>query len=96
MVFKFLESEEDVDITVILDRTIRPLTFNSPTSGYLLQLTIPALPFDLDVSGYYNSAISLMGVGFCDELQVELVGTGNWSLFQIKASAWEIVPLSTK
>lgn len=91
---QFLDSEEDVDVTVILDRTIEPLTRNSPTSGSLLQLTIPSLPFDLDVMGYYNLPISLIGVGICTELQLQIEGTGNWTLFQVKVAAWETVPLT--
>jgi hypothetical protein len=90
---QFLESEEDVDLTVILDRTIEPLTRSSPTSGSLLQLTIPSLPFDLDVTGYYNLPISLIGTGICNEVQIQIEGTGNWTLFQMKVAAWETVPL---
>jgi hypothetical protein len=92
---QFLESEETVDVTVILDRTIEPLKLNSVTSGSLLQLTIPGLPFDLDTTGYYYLPISLLGVGFCSELQIQLSGTGNWTLFQIQIAAWETAPLVT-
>jgi hypothetical protein len=90
---QFLESVDNVNITVILDRTIEPLILNTPTSGSLLQLTIPALPFDLDVSGFYYYPISLMNVGVCAEIQIELEGTGNWTLFQLKVAAWEAAPL---
>jgi hypothetical protein len=90
---QFLESEENVDVTMVIDRTIEPLTLNSPTSGSLLQLTIPALPFDLDVTGYYNLPISLMSIGVCTELQIEVTGEGNWTLFQIKVAAWQTAPL---
>jgi hypothetical protein len=92
---QFLESVDNVNITVILDRTIEPLTLNSVTSGALLQLTIPALPFDLDTTGYYYLPLSLMNVGTCAELQIELEGTGNWTLFQLKVAAWEAAPLMT-
>ena len=90
---QFLDSEENVDITVVVDRTIEPLTLNSPTSGALLQLTIAELPFDLDKTGYYYLPISLLSIGFCSELQFELVGSGNWTLFQIKLAAFETAPL---
>jgi hypothetical protein len=92
---QFLDSVDNVDITVILDRAIEPLILSTPTSGALLQLTIPALPFDLDVSGYYYYPISLMNVGICAEIQIELAGTGNWTLFQLKVAAWEAAPLMT-
>jgi hypothetical protein len=66
---------------------------NSPTSGSRLQLTIPSLPFDLDITGFYNLPISLIGIGICTELQLEITGEGNWTLFQVKVSAWETAPL---
>jgi hypothetical protein len=90
---QFLDSEENVDITVVVDRTVEPLTLNSPTSGSLLQLTIAQLPFDLDTSGYYYLPISLLSIGFCAELQFKLAGSGNWTLFQIKLAAFEAAPL---
>jgi hypothetical protein len=90
---QFLQSVENVDVTIVIDQTIEPLTLNSPTSGALLQLTIPGLPFDLDATGYYNLAMSLMSVGVCTELQIEITGSGNWTLFQIKVAAWQTAPL---
>jgi hypothetical protein len=90
---QFLDSVDDVDITVILDRASEPLILSTPTSGALLQLTIPALPFDLDTIGYYYYPISLMSVGVCAEIQIELEGSGNWTLFQLKVAAWEAAPL---
>jgi hypothetical protein len=92
---QFLESEESVDVTVIVDRTIEPLTLESVTSGALLQLTIPALPFDLDTTGYYYLPISLLSIGICSEIQIQLAGEGNWTLFQLKLAAFESAPLLT-
>ena len=91
--FQFLESEDPVNVTVIADRTIELLAQTLDTSGYLLSLTIPGFPFDLDVEGYKNAIIGLLGTGICSELQFELEATGNWTLYQIKASAFETMPL---
>jgi len=91
--FQFLESEDPVDITVIADRTIILKRANTPTNNYLLSLPIPKFPFDLDKEGYRNAPLGLLGVGICTELQFLLEGTGNWTLFQIKASAFESMPL---
>jgi hypothetical protein len=90
---QFLESEEDVTITAICDRANEPLIVTSPTSGSLLTLPIYQLPFDLDVLGYFWAPISLMSIGVCGELQLEIEGDGNWTVFQIKASAWEAAPM---
>lgn len=91
--FQFLESEDPVNVTVIADRTIELVKQTLDTSGYLLSLTIPGFPFDLDIEGYANKAIGLLGTGICNELQFELEGTGNWTLYQIKASAFETMPM---
>jgi hypothetical protein len=93
--FQFLESDDPVDITIWADRTIELLKKSTPTNNYLLTLTIPGFPFDLDKEGYYNLALSLMNVGICTELQVALAGPGNWTLYQIKCSAFEAMPLES-
>jgi hypothetical protein len=91
--FQFLESEDPVTVTAIADRNIQLIKQILDTSGYLLSLTIPGFPFDLDTEGYKQAAIGLLGVGICTELQFELEGTGNWTLYQIKASAFETMPI---
>jgi len=93
--FQFLESDDPVDITIWADRTIELLKKSTPTNNYRLSLTIPGFPFDLDKEGYYNLPISLMNVGICTEMQVELAGPGNWTLYQIKCSAFEAMPLES-
>jgi hypothetical protein len=90
--FQFLESVDPVTVSVIADRTIELLKRTLDTSGYLLSLTIPGFPFDLDVEGYQNAVIGLLGTGICNELQFEFEATGNWTLYQIKASAFETMP----
>jgi hypothetical protein len=91
--FQFLESDDPVDITVIADRTIELTKRNTPTNNYLLSLTIPGFPFDLDRQGYANVPIGLLSVGICTELQFLLEGTGNWTLYQIKVAAFASMPL---
>jgi hypothetical protein len=91
---QFLESDDPVDITIWADRTIELLKKSSPTNNYKLSLTIPGFPFDLDKEGYYNLPLSLMSVGVCNELQVELSGPGNWTVFQMKLTAWEYAPMA--
>lgn len=91
--FQFLDSEEDVDISVILDRTILLFIRSSPTSGNLLQLPIPGFTFDLDLGGYFNFPMSLMNAGTCNELQFELEGDGNWTLYQIQLTAFQAAPM---
>ena len=93
--FQFIESDDPVDITAWGDRTIELVKVNSVTNNYLLVLTIPGFPFDLDKTGYYNLPLSLSGCGICNELQLELRGVGNWTLYQIKAAAFEAMPLTT-
>jgi len=80
-------------VTIWGDRTVRLLDTSSPTTNYLLTLTIPGFPFDLDKTGYYNLPMSLMNVGICNELQVELSGIGNWTVYQMKLAAFEAMPL---
>ena len=92
---QFLESDDPVDVTIWADRTIQLLKKSSPTNNYKLSLTIPGFPFDLDREGYYNLPMSLASVGICNELQVELSGTGNWTVYQMKLTAFEAMPLVT-
>jgi hypothetical protein len=92
---QFIESDDPVDVTVWADRTILLKKANTPTNNYLLTLTIPGFPFDLDKDGFYNLPLSLMNTGICTELQVELSGTGNWTLFQLKMTAFEAMPLES-
>ncbi len=93
--FQFLESDDPVDITVWADRTIELRKVNTPTNNYRLSLPIPAFPFDLDKDGYFNLPVSLMHTGICSELQVELSGSGNWTIFQLKTTAFEAMPLDS-
>ena len=92
---QFIESDDPVDVTVWGDRTIELVKKNSPTNNYLLTLTIPGFPFDLDKTGFYNFPLSLSGTGICNELQLELSGTGNWTVFQMRVAAFEAMPLTT-
>lgn len=91
--FQFLESEDPVTVTVIADRFIELVRRDLTTSNYLLSLTIPGFPFDLDTEGYCNQVLGLLSAGICTELQFHLEGTGNWTLYQIKTSAFEVMPL---
>ena len=91
--FQFLESIDPVNVTVVADRTIELTKQTLDTSGLLLSLPIAGFPFDLDVEGYKNAVIGLLGIGICNELQFQLEGTGNWTLYQVKASAFETMPL---
>jgi hypothetical protein len=91
--FQFLESADPVMVSVIADRTIQLMSRTLDTSGFLLSLTIPGFPFDLDAEGYANAVIGLLGTGLCSELQFEFNGTGNWTLYQIKTSAFESAPV---
>jgi hypothetical protein len=90
---QFLESEDPVDITTWADRTIQLKRQNTSTNNYKLSLTIPGFPFDLDREGYYLLPMSLSYLGVCNEIQIELEGEGNWTLFQIKATAFEHAPM---
>ena len=92
---QFVESDDPVDITVWGDRTIELTKINTPTNNYLLVLTIPGFPFDLDKTGYYNLPLSLSGCGICNEVQLEFSGTGNWTLYQFKVAAFEAMALTT-
>jgi len=90
--FLFLDSVDPVTVTVIADREQELVKRNISTNPYLLSLTIPNFPFDLDTEGYVNRIIGLLKTGICNEIQFELEGTGNWTLYQIKASAFESMP----
>jgi hypothetical protein len=91
--FQFLSSVDPVTVTVIADRAVELMHRDLDTNPYLLSLTIPGFPFDLDIDGYVIRTIGLLKTGICTELQFKLEGTGNWSLFQIKAAAFESMPL---
>jgi hypothetical protein len=91
---QFIESSEDVDITIWMDRSIEGPTRTISTNTFLLSLPIPSFPFDLDGEGYKNQPISLLGLGLCAELQLELSGNGNWTVYQLKTTAFEAMPLA--
>jgi hypothetical protein len=88
-----LNSVENVDVTIITDQENSLYLANTITTPGVLTLPIAALPFDLDVSGYYYAPLSLMSVEICTEMQVLLEGRGNWTLFQLRMAAWEAVPM---
>jgi hypothetical protein len=90
--FQFLDSEDVVTVTAIADRSVELVKRDLATSPYLLSLTIPGFPFDLDTEGYVNRIIGLLKTGICTELQFKLEGTGNWTLFQIQTSAFSSMP----
>jgi hypothetical protein len=90
---QFLGSEENVDVSIITNQENTTYLTNTITTPGGLSLPIAQLPFDLDVSGYYYAPLSLMSIDICTELQVELEGDGNWTLFQIRMIAWEAVPM---
>ena len=91
--FQFLESVDPVTVTVIANRSSELTRRSLDTSNYLLSLTIPGFPFDLDVEGYKNATIALLGVGICTEFQFQFDGPGNWSIYQIKTAAFPSMPL---
>jgi hypothetical protein len=91
---QFLESNDPVDVTVITDRTIKLRKINTPTGQRGLTLPIPGFTFSLAEQGYYNLPMSLNNIGVCSEIQLQLRGTGNWSLYQIKLTAFEAAPLT--
>jgi hypothetical protein len=39
--------------------------------------------------------MSLMGAGVCSEIQMELHAPGNWTLYQMKLTAFEAAPVET-
>jgi hypothetical protein len=91
--FQFLDSQDPVTITAIADRRGEISKRSVATNNYLLSLTIPSFPFDLDVEGYKIAPLALLKSGICSELQFRLEGEGNWTLYQIMASAFESMPL---
>lgn len=90
---QFLESKDPVDICVIADRTIELSRYNTPTGDTGLSLPIPGFPFTLTKRGYYILPLSLNHFGICSEIQIEFEGSGNWSVYQIKLTAYEAAPL---
>jgi hypothetical protein len=88
--FTFLESEEDVTITAVVDREPTAIETVATTGPPQTNLTIPALPFDLSGIGYVIQSINLQQLGLCNELQFEIEGTGNWTLAKILCSAWSV------
>ena len=93
---QFLESADPVDVTVIADRTIKLRKVNTQTGASGLSLPIPGFTFNLTEQGYFNLPMSLNNVGICSEVQLELEGTGNWSLYQMKLTAFEAAPLTVR
>ena len=90
---QFLDSTDPVMLTVFGDRAAELYKRQLVTSSYLLSLTIPGFPFDLDIEGYKIQAVGLLKTGICSELQVQLEAPGNWTVYQIKAAAFESMPL---
>lgn len=88
--FTFLESEEDVTITAILDRAPTSIETVQTTSLFSVNLVIPSLPFDLGGTGYKIDAVALQKTGLCNELQFQMEGIGNWTLAKILCSAFSV------
>jgi hypothetical protein len=86
--FTFLESEDPVTITAIIDRQLSSIRKVETTSRGTVNLPIAGLPFDLGGTGYKIAAIALAKVGLCHELQFKMEGTGNWTLAKILVSAF--------
>ena len=93
---QFLESNDPVDVTVITDRTIKLRKVNTPTGQQGLSIPIPGFTFSLTEQGYYNLPMSLNNIGVCSEIQLELEAPGNWSLYQLKLTAFEAAPLTVR
>ena len=85
-----------MDVSAILDRTIALKKYNTATCQPGLSLPIPGFTFNLTESGYYNFPMSLNNVGLCSEIQLELEGVGNWSLYQMKLTAFEAAPVTVR
>jgi len=81
---------------VISDRTIKLRKINTPTSQQGLSLPIPGFTFSLTEQGYYNLPMSLANIGVCNEIQIQMEGTANWSLYQMKLTAFEAAPLTVR
>ena len=94
--FTFLESEDDVTITPIVDREDSGQTTVTTTGPPQTNLTIPALPFDLSGIGYVIQPIALQRLGLCNELQFRFDGTGNWTLAKILCSAFSVRAAANK
>jgi len=93
---QFLESNDPVDVTVISDRTIKLRKVSTPTGQQGLSIPIPGFTFSLTEQGYYNLPMSLNNIGVCSEVQLQLEGPANWSLYQIKMTAFEAAPLTVR
>jgi hypothetical protein len=93
---QFLESEDPVDISVIADRTIQMTKRNTPTGQQGLSLPIPGFTFNLTEQGFYDFPMSLAHFGLCNEVQLDFEGVGNWSLYQLKLTAFEAAPATSK
>jgi len=88
--FTFLESEEDVTITAVVDREPTAIETVTTTGPPQTNLTIPQLPFDLSGIGYVIQSINMQRLGLCNEVQFEIEGTGNWTLAKILCSAFSV------
>jgi hypothetical protein len=88
--FTFLESEDEVTITAVLDREPSAIETVATTGPPQTNLTIPQLPFDLSGIGYVIQSIALQRVGLCNELQFDMEGTGNWTLAKIYCAAFSV------
>jgi hypothetical protein len=86
--FTFLESEDPVTVTAVIDRQESSIRMIETTSLGTVNLVIPALPFNLGGTGYKVAAVALQKIGLCRELQYKMEGTGNWTLAKILTSAF--------
>jgi hypothetical protein len=94
--FTFLESEDEVTITAVVDREPSAIETVTTTGPPQTNLTIPQLPFDLSGIGYVVQSIALQRLGLCNELQFELSGTGNWTIAKIQCSAFSVRAAANK
>ena len=92
---QFLESEDPVDVSIIADRTIQLTRRNTPTGQQGLSLPIPGFTFNLTEQGYYDLPLAMNHFGICNEIQLDFQGTGNWSLYQLKLTAFEAAPATS-
>lgn len=88
--FTFLESDNPVTISAILDRLTTSISSFETTSLPHTDLVIPSLPFNLYGAGYVIVPVALQRVGLCNELQFQMEGNGNWTLAKILCSAFSV------
>jgi hypothetical protein len=96
VILEFFESDQPFTLDAIRDASLVQNMFTGPTVNSGLSIPIPIIPFDIGVPGFKKTAVGIMDVGPCTQVQFKLRGSGNWTILGLTTSAFADYPLKNE